>query len=173
MEYAQKNMMDAPYTTCELETCGHFVRTKRCPDDMRGLIIAEFPFDINPKYKGDANLFVAAKDLLDVANLVLDTATCHTPQELVEAATLAINKATPNSKVGEHEECKQTITVVQRDWLLATLWEYANMINNYEIHVGLDRIGHENCEACGGTGRVLDGELCAFGDEHVRAIKGL
>ena len=87
---------DAPYTTCELETCGHFVRTKRCDADMRGLIVAEFPHGLNPKYKGDADLFVAAKDLLEVAHMVLDTATCHTPQELIDAATLAIDKATHN-----------------------------------------------------------------------------
>lgn len=61
----------------------------------------------------------------------------------------------------------------QRDWLLATLWEYANMINNYEVHKMLDSIGHESCGACSGTGRVLDGELCAFGDDRVRMVKGL
>lgn len=64
------------------------------------------------------------------------------------------------------------ILEAQRDWLLKTLWDKANLINDHEIHAKLDSIGHETCKACRGTGRVLDGELCNFGDEQVRAIKG-
>ena len=64
------------------------------------------------------------------------------------------------------------IVVKQRDWLLTILWKHANMINNYEIHAGLDAIGHEHCNTCGGSGRVLDGDFCVFGDKDVQLIKG-
>lgn len=83
------------FTQDPLEMSGHYVRTARCENDMSGRIIAEFTFH-NPRYKADAQLFIAAQDLLKVAMLVLDTATIETSSELLCAAQQAIEKAIPN-----------------------------------------------------------------------------
>lgn len=65
------------------------------------------------------------------------------------------------------------IALDQRDWLLKVLWDSANLLNKYELHVKLEALGHEDCVACGKTGRLLDGELCIFGDRRVKRIKGI
>lgn len=86
--------VEAAYTTQPIESVGSgLVRIARCDEDMSGLLVADFYHGLNPKYLGDAQLFIAAKDLLEVALMVLDTATCETNLELIAAAEAAINKA--------------------------------------------------------------------------------
>lgn len=96
------------FTQDPLEMVGHYVRTDRRPEDMSGRIIAEFTFH-NPRYKADAQLFIAAQDLLKVAMLVMDTATIETPMGLLCAAQQAVAKAIPNAKLnaGQRREEEQ------------------------------------------------------------------
>ena len=84
------------FTKAQLELVGHYVRTTRREEDMVGKIVAEFPFH-NNGYKADAQLFIAAQDLLRVAQLVIDSATVETPKELLESASEAIKKATTSA----------------------------------------------------------------------------
>lgn len=59
-------MSDPAFTRGPLEVAGNFVRTARRPEDMSGRIVAEFPLT-NPNRYADAQLFVAAGDLYNVA----------------------------------------------------------------------------------------------------------
>lgn len=86
------------FTQGPLEMAGHYVRTARREEDMSGRIIAEFTFH-NPRYKADAQLFIAAQDLLKVAMLLLETATIETPMELLCLAHHAIKQATTNVQI--------------------------------------------------------------------------
>ena len=85
---------EASYTTQSIESVGSgLVRISRCDEDMSGLLVADFCYGLNPKYLGDAQLFIAARDLLEVALMVLDTATAETDPALIAAAEAAISKA--------------------------------------------------------------------------------
>lgn len=61
------------------------------PADYVGLF---GPFMTSEVKTADLHLALAAPDLLEVAQMVLDTATVETPRELLQAATDAIAKAT-------------------------------------------------------------------------------
>ena len=92
--------LEAAYTTQSIESVGSgLVRIARCDEDMSGLLVADFCYGLNPKYLGDAQLFIAARDLLEVAHMVLDTATAETNPALIAAAEAAINKALSNVEV--------------------------------------------------------------------------
>jgi hypothetical protein len=86
------------FTQGPLELVGNYVRTTRREEDMSGDIIAEFQFT-NSQYKADAQLFIAAHDLLKVAQLVIDSATIETPKELLDSAYQAVKKATENIEI--------------------------------------------------------------------------
>ncbi len=88
-----EHVITESHTNVQLEMAGHYVRTARCDSDMSGRIIAEFTFH-NTKWEADAQLFIAAQDLLRVAYLVIETATIETPEELLNSAFQAVKKAT-------------------------------------------------------------------------------
>lgn len=94
------------FTQGPLEMAGNYVRTARREEDMSGRIIAEFNFH-NPQHKADAQLFIAAQDLLNVAMLVMETATIETPRELLCAAQQAVEKAIPNTNLTSGASAEQ------------------------------------------------------------------
>ena len=97
--------LEAAYTTQPTESVGSgLVRIARRDEDMSGLLVADFCYGLNPKYLGDAQLFIAAKDLLEVALMVLDTATIETNPALIAAAEAAINKALASNVKSEPTE---------------------------------------------------------------------
>ena len=85
------------HTKRPLEVVEHYVRTAITAEDRRGLIIAEFYPEATGFVEAKANaiLFVSAHDLLNVAQIVIETATIETPIALLEAARAAIAKVQP------------------------------------------------------------------------------
>ncbi len=82
------------HTQTQLEAIGTLVRTNLTHG---GFLVAEFyGSDGTPhsdEAKANASLFVVAKDLLEVAEMVLGLANVYMPQELIDAAGEAVAKA--------------------------------------------------------------------------------
>lgn len=84
------------HTTAPLEVVGTLVRTKMTVEGG-GFLVAEFRdghgIPHNEEAKANARLFVAADALLDVAELVLQSASIETSPVLLDAARAAVAKA--------------------------------------------------------------------------------
>lgn len=83
------------YTSGHWEVCGHYVRTQ-LDANGGGWIIADCRDVSMPRDEVQANmrLIVASKDLLAVAQMVIDMASIEIPAELIDAAHAAVYKAT-------------------------------------------------------------------------------